>query len=119
MNISLGEMEEKLIEIIWENEGILSGELVGICADRFDWKKSTTYTMIKRLSEKGLCENSAGHVHSLISKDELASERSKKVVDEDFGGSLPRFIAAFADRRKLTKKEIDEIQRMIDEYRGK
>lgn len=117
MNIKLGEMEGRFADIIRENEGIPSGELVKICAERFDWKKSTTYTMLRRLCDKGIFENKDGHVSTVISKEEIAAIKSDKLLEEDFGGSLPRFLAAFADRRKLTESEIDEIQQMIDRYR--
>lgn len=117
MNIKLGEMEGRFADIIRENEGIPSGELVKICAERFDWKKSTTYTMLRRLCDKGICENKDGHVSTVISKEEIAAIKTDKLLEEDFGGSLPRFLAAFADRRKLTESEIDEIQQMIDRYR--
>lgn len=117
MNISLGEMESRFADIIRENEGISSGELVKICAEKLDWKKSTTYTMLRRLCDKGICENKDGHVHTLISKEEIAAIKSDKLIEEDFDGSLPRFLAAFADRKKLSESEIDEIQKMIDSYR--
>ncbi len=117
MNISLGEMESRFADIIRENEGISSGELVKICAEKLDWKKSTTYTMLRRLCDKGICENKNGHVHTLISKEEIAAIKSDKLIEEDFGGSLPRFLAAFADRKKLSESEIDEIQKMIGSYR--
>lgn len=117
MNITLGEMESRFADIIRENEGIASGELVKICADKFEWKKSTTYTMLRRLCDKGICENRDGHVHTLISKEEIAAIKTDKLLEEDFDGSLPRFIAAFADRKKLSQNEIDEIQQMIDKFR--
>lgn len=117
MNITLGEMESRFADIIRENDGISSGELVKICAERFEWKKSTTYTMLRRLCDKGICENKDGHVSSLISKEDIAAMKSDKLIREDFGGSLPRFLAAFADRKKLSESEIDEIQQMIDKFR--
>lgn len=116
-NITLGEMESRFADIIWENEGVSSGELVRLCADGFGWKKSTTYTMLKRLCEKGIFENSGGRVTSLVSKEELAAMKSEELVNESYGGSLPKFLAAFADRKKLSNKELDEIQRLIDDYR--
>ncbi len=119
MNTSLGEKESKFADIIRENEGISSGELVKICAQRFGWKRSTTYTMLRRLCDKEICRNEGGHVTSIVSKEEIAAIKTEKILDEDFGGSLPRFLAAFAGRRKLSEKEIDEIQSMIDEYRKK
>lgn len=115
--ISIGEMENELLEIIWQNENIPSGQLVKICDERFGWKKSTLYTMLKRLQEKGLLVNENGLVRSLVSKGDIASMKSDELISEEFGGSLPRFIAAFADRKKLSNEEIDEIQRMIDDFR--
>lgn len=117
MNITLGEMEKRLAGIIGENDGISSGELVKICEKEFSWKKSTSYTMLKRLCDKKVCENAGGKVHSLMSKEDIAVENTETLVNEDFGGSLPRFLAAFAERKKLSEKEIDEIQAMIDEYK--
>ena len=117
INITLGEMESKFADIIWENEGIPSGELVKLCAESFGWKKSTTYTMLKRLCEKGIFKNEGGKVKSLVSKEELAVMRSEELVSDCFGGSLPRFLAAFADRKKINDKELDEIQKLIDDYR--
>ena len=117
MNINLGEMEGKFVDIIRENEGISSGELVKICAETFEWKKSTTYTMLRRLCDKGICENKNGHVSTVVSKEEIAAIKTDKLLEEDFDGSLPRFLAAFADRKKLSQNEIDEIQQMIDKFR--
>lgn len=117
MNIALGEMEGRFADIIRENEGIPSGELVKLCAERFGWKKSTTYTMLRRLCDKGICENKNGHVSSLISREEIAAIKTDKLIEEEFGGSLPRFIAAFAGRNKLSEGEIDELQKMIDSFR--
>lgn len=117
MNINLGEMEGKFVDIIRENEGISSGELVKICAETFEWKKSTTYTMLRRLCDKGICENKNGHVSTVVSEEEIAAIKTDKLLEEDFDGSLPRFLAAFADRKKLSESEIDEIQQMIDRFR--
>lgn len=115
--ISIGEMENELLEIVWHNENIPSGQLVKICDEKFGWKKSTTYTMLKRLQEKGVLINEDGSVHSLVSKDDIAAMKSEQLLSEEFEGSLPRFIAAFAGRKKLSSKEIDEIQKMIDDFR--
>lgn len=115
--IKLGKMESKFAELIWENENISSGELVKLCEKELDWKKSTTYTMLRRLCEKGLFKNENGQVSSLISKDELAAKKVEDLIKESYGGSLPRFIAAFAERKTIRKKELDEIQKMIDNYR--
>lgn len=115
--IKLGEMEAKFAELIWENEDISSGELVKLCEKELSWKKSTTYTMLRRLCEKGLFKNESGHVSALISKTELAARKGEELINESYGGSLPRFIAAFAERKAISQKELDEIQKMIDEYR--
>ncbi len=117
MNITLGEMESRFADVIRENEGISSGELVKICAEKFGWKKSTTYTMLRRLCNKGICENKDGHVSSLVSKEDIAAMKTDEIIRESFGGSLPRFLAAFAERKKLSESEIDEIQKMIDKFR--
>ena len=117
MNITLGEMESRFADVIRENEGISSGELVKICAEKLGWKKSTTYTMLRRLCDKGICENKDGNVSSLVSKEDIAAMKTDEIIRESFGGSLPRFLAAFAERKKLSESEIDEIQKMIDKFR--
>jgi predicted transcriptional regulator len=117
MEIELGEIQEQFAEIIWENEPVASGELVKIAQERLGWKKSTTYTVLRKLCEKGLFQNINGIVTSVISKAEFDSAKSHKFVDENFKGSLPSFIAAFAGGRKFSKKEVDEIQKMIDTFR--
>ena len=116
-DIRLGEMEYRFANLIWDNEQIPSGELVKLCEKELNWKKSTTYTMLRRLCEKGLFVNEHGCVSSRISRDEYAALKAEQVINEDYGGSLPRFLAAFAERRRINKNEIDEIRRMIDEYR--
>lgn len=113
----LGIVEQKFAELIWKNEPISSGELVKLCLKELDWKKSTTYTVLKKLCEKGIFQNINGMVTSLISKDEFFALQSKNFVDETFEGSLPAFIAAFTKKQKLSKKDIDEVQQMIDRFR--
>ncbi|MCI7768462.1 MAG: BlaI/MecI/CopY family transcriptional regulator [Oscillospiraceae bacterium] len=115
--IKLGEMEGKFAELIWENEDISSGALVKLCEKELNWKKSTTYTMLRRLCEKGIFKNENGRVRALITKEELAAKRGEELIKESYGGSLPRFIAAFAERKAISEKELDEIRKMIDEYR--
>lgn len=114
---NLTEAETKLADIIWEREPIPSGELVKLCGARLNWKKSTTYTMLKRLQNKGIFQNKNSIVSSLVKEDELYAGQSKQFVKETFGGSLPRFLAAFAKGERLNEKEIDELQRLIDEHR--
>lgn len=115
-NYKLGFVEQKFAELIWQNEPISSGELVKLCLKELEWKKSTTYTVLKKLCEKGIFQNNNGTVSSLISKDEFFSLQSKNFVDETFEGSLPAFIAAFTKKQTLSKKEIAEIRAMIDSY---
>ncbi len=114
--IKLGVVESQFAEIIWSNEPISSGKLVELCKENLDWKKSTTYTVLKKLCERGIFKNDGGVVSSVISKDEFYAMQSEKFVSENFGGSLPAFIAAFTQRNNLSKKDIDEIQKMIDSY---
>lgn len=111
----LGMVESQFAEIIWEKEPVLSGDLVRICENQLGWKKSTTYTVLRRLCERGIFQNQKGNVTSLISKQEFSALQSEKFINETFDGSLPRFLAAFTARNKLTKEEIEELQRLIDE----
>lgn len=113
----LGAIESKFADIIWENEPISSTELVKRSEKIFSWKKSTTYTVLKRLCEKGIFQNIKGTVTSLISKQEFYSMQSEKFVEETFDGSLPAFLAAFTKRKKLSADEVSEIRRMIDSYK--
>lgn len=110
----LGAVEMRFAEIIWKNEPLTSGQLVKLCLEQLEWKKSTTYTVLKKLCDRGLFKNTNGMVSSVISKEEYYSAQSEQVVNESFGGSLPAFIAAFTSRKTLTQEEIDEIRRMID-----
>lgn len=114
----LGEIETQFADLIWDNEPLASGDLVKLAAEKLSWKKSTTYTILRRLCEKGIFQNQDGVVTSLISKEELQAAQSEKFVKDTFAGSLPQFLTAFARRKKLSKQEIDEIQRFIDENRG-
>ena len=118
MKYELGEVQKQFAEIVWEKEPIGSGELVKICDKEFGWKKSTTYTVLKRLTERGIFSVLDGTVSIIISKEEFFSKKSHEVVAESFGGSLPAFIAAFTSRKSLTKEEIEEIQKMINKMKG-
>lgn len=117
-DIELGAQQAQFAEIVWENEPVGSGELVKICEKKLNWKKPTTYTVLRKLCEKGILQNVNGIVTSVMSKDEFNSAKSEQFVEETFKGSLPAFIAAFASRKKLSKSEVDEIQKMIDEFKG-
>lgn len=111
----LTEAEEKFAEIIWNNEPIKSPELVKLCEGEFNWKKSTTYTMLKRLEDKKIFKNNNSMVVSLVKKDDFYGEQSKIFVEENFGGSLPKFVAAFTRRSSLSRKEVQELEKLISE----
>ena len=113
----LAETESKFADLIWENEPIPSGELVKLCEEQLAWKKSTTYTLLKRLCERGIFQNESSIVTSKISKEQFQQKRSEQFVEESFGGSLPKFLAAFIGSKKLSKKQIDEIQQLIDHHK--
>lgn len=115
----LGVMEGRFADMIWELAPISTGELVKICQNQFDWKRTTTYTMLKRLCQRGLFENQNGTVIVLMEKEIFQGKQSEQFVADTFGGSLPAFIAAFTRDRGLSDAEADEIQRMIDESRGR
>ena len=111
------ESEYRFCLILWENEPIKSSELVNLCKEQLGWKPTTTYTVIKRLSERGVLKNENTVVTSLVSKDEVQAAELNEMVEKTFEGSLPAFIAAFTKHQKLTGKEIDEVQKMIDRFR--
>ena len=111
------EAESKLADLIWQGEPLPSGELVRICEEVFEWKKSTTYTMLKRLEIKGIFKNSNGVIQSLIKKEEFYAGQSKQFVEEQFGGSLPKFLTAFARSKKLSHEEVKELQKLIDAFK--
>ncbi len=119
VDYELGAVQERFADIIWVNEPIASGDLVKICEKKFQWKKSTTYTVLRKLCDKGLFQNVDGIVSSLISKEEFYSAKSEQIVENSYAGSLPAFVAAFISNKKLTPKEVDEIQQMIDAFRTK
>lgn len=114
----LGAMETRFAELIWANEPLSSGALVRLCAQELDWKKSTTYTILRRLCQRGIFRNEDGTVTSLVSRQEFNAAQSQRFVEEAFDGSLPRFLTAFVLRKKLSDREIAELQRIIDENRG-
>ncbi len=111
------ESEYRFCLILWEHEPIKSSELVNLCKEQLGWKPTTTYTVIKRLSQRGVLKNENTIVSSLVSKDEVQASEIDEMVEKTFEGSLPAFIAAFTKHRKISEKEIDEVQRMIDRYR--
>ncbi len=116
MNNALGEMEYRFAEIIWANAPVKSGELVKLAADAFGWKKSTTYTMLKRLCMRGLFENNGGEVKALMLREDYHLQQGEKVLAEGFGGSLPGFLAAFTRRKHFSSEEIDALRQLIEKY---
>ena len=113
----LGEMEQKFADLIWEHEPVSSRTLTELCEKAFSWKRTTTYTMLKRLCERAIFQNERGTVTSLMSKSEFGAAQGEQFLTETFDGSLPRFLAAFTRRKKLSEKEIKEIQKLIDDHR--
>ena len=111
------ESEYRFCLILWEHEPIKSTELAKLCEAELGWKKATTYTVIKRLSERNVIKSENAVITSLVSKEEVQTAEIDDMVDRTFSGSIPDFLAAFSKSRKLSKKEINEIQRLIDEYK--
>ena len=111
------EGEYRFCLIMWEHEPVTGVELVKLCQDQLGWKKSTTYTVIKRLSERGVLQNNNGTITSLVSKDEAQAYEIGELVEKKFEGSLPAFVAAFTKHQNISEEELDEVQRMIDRFR--
>ncbi len=114
--IKLGMVEARFADIVWENEPLTTKELVALCEKELNWKRTTTYTVLKKLCERGIFKTENSIVTALISKNEFYAIQSEKFVDETFAGSLPAFVAAFTSRKKPSEKEIEEIKRMIDKF---
>ena len=114
--MKLGVVESRFADIIWSNEPIGSRELSKICERELSWKRPTTYTVLRKLCERGLFQNVDGIVSSVITKADFHAMQSEKFVEETFQGSLPAFISAFATRKALTREEIAQIRQMIDSY---
>lgn len=112
------ESEYRFCLIMWEHEPVTAVQLVKLCQEQLGWKRTTTYTVIKRLGERGVLKNEDGTVTSLISKEEAQAGEIDELVEKKFGGSLPAFIAAFTKHQKLSEKELDQVQQMIDRIRG-
>ena len=115
--LRMGTIESRFADMIWENEPVPSPELVKLAERELNWKKSTTYTVLKRLCERGIFQNQGGVVTSLISRQDFYAVQSEKFVEETFSGSLPAFLAAFTARKKLSEEEIAELQALIDQSR--
>lgn len=113
----LGKIEAKFADIIWKNQPISSTELARKSEEALGWKKSTTYTVLKRLCEKGIFKNEGGQVRAVISREDFYSLQSERFVDETFEGSLPAFLAAFTQRKALTDEEVAYLRRMVADYK--
>lgn len=111
---SLGLMEGRFADLIWGHAPVRTGDLAKLCMEAFGWKRTTTYTMLKRLCQRGIFENENGTVVVKLTREEFYGRRSEQFVEDAFGGSLPAFIAAFTRERRLSDEEADEIQRLID-----
>ena len=116
-DFELGAVQERFADIVWEHEPIASGELARICEKELNWKRPTTYTVLRKLCEKGLLQNRDGTVVSLVAREEFYSAKSEQIIADSYKGSLPAFIAAFISKKKLSAEEADEIQRMIDSFK--
>ena len=114
--LKLGAVESRFADIIWRNQPLHSRELVKLCQEELNWKKPTTYTVLRKLCERGLFQNVDGTVSALISREEFYAMQSERFVEETFEGSLPAFLAAFSKRKALSAQEIEEIRKMIDSY---
>ena len=116
-DFELGAIQERFAGIVWEHEPIASGELAKICEKELNWKRPTTYTVLRKLCEKGLLQNKDGTVVSQVSRDEFYSTKSEQIIEDSYRGSLPAFIAAFISRKNISAEEAAEIQRMIDSFK--
>ena len=117
-DLQLGVVETRFAEIIWANEPMTTNQLIKLCAQELEWKRTTTYTVLKKLCERGLFKTENSMVTAIISKSEFEGMQSEQFVEETFKGSLPAFLTAFNSRKKLSEAEIDEIQKLIDRMRG-
>lgn len=114
---TLSQSEERFAGLIWRHEPLGSGELVKLCEKEMEWKKSTTYTVLKKLCEKGIFQNQNAVVTSVIKKDEFYARQSRRFVEDAFGGSLPKFLTAFMGGKKLNDRQAEELKKLIDEHK--
>lgn len=115
---TLGVIEGKFADIIWEKAPVTTSELIKICEKEFNWKRTTTYTVLKRLIQKGIFENKGGTVIVCLSRQEFYAHQSEQYIENSFGGSLTKFLTAFTSRKKLSRKEIEELKKIIEENDG-
>lgn len=117
MEYKMSEGENRLAELVWEHEPVPSMELVKLCEQKLSWKKSTTFTVLKKLCTKGILKNEAAVVTSLVPRETFVQEKSRKFIEDTFGGSLPGFFAAFLGKEKLSESQVAELKNMIDNYK--
>lgn len=117
-NITLTDAEEKLAALVWRDAPLTSPELVALAEREMGWKKSTTYTVLKKLCDKGVFKNENANVSVVLTRDEQIARQSRRYVEDTFGGSLPKFITSFFGGRKLTPEQAAELKRLIEEYEG-
>ena len=117
-DMKLGVIETRFAEIIWENAPLSTNQLIQLCAAELEWKRTTTYTVLKKLCDKGIFKTENSMVTALISKQEFEGMQSEQFVEETFQGSLPAFLTAFNTRKKLSNADIDELQKLIDQMKG-
>lgn len=118
-DLQMGAVESRFADIIWSNEPISSAELAKKSGELLGWKKTTAFTVLRRLCDKGIFKNEKGTVTSLITREEFYSAQSRKFVEDTFEGSLPKFLAAFTSRKRLSEEEVAELRKMVQEYSGK
>ena len=114
--LRLGVVESRFAELIWQKEPLPSGELVKLCEKELNWKKPTTYTVLRKLCERGIFQNKGGAVTSLISREDFYALQSERFVEDTFRGSLPAFFAAFTSRKKLSSEDVEKLRKMIEDY---
>ena len=114
--MKLGMVESRFADIIWQNEPLSTHKLVELCEEKLKWKRTTTYTVLQRLSERGMFQNNGGVVTSIVSRNDFYSMQSEKFIDETFNGSLPAFLTAFTARKSLTEEEIAHLKRIVAEH---
>ena len=117
-NIRMGAAEAKFADLIWENEPLTSGQLAKLAAEAWQWKKTTSFTVLKRLCDRGLFQNDGGTVTSLMTREEYYTQHSQQYVEETFGGSLPAFLTAFTSHKTLSDEDVEEIKRLIENMKG-
>lgn len=115
--LKLCESDFRFMSVIWDNEPLPSGELVKLCNEKFDWKKSTTYTMLKKMCEKGFAKNDGSLVTSLVGRERVQAYASEHFVEQTFAGSLPNFLVSFLGSKKISEKEAEELKRLIDSHK--